>query len=146
VVFVAWSGGERREGLSVINTMGAKRGFDTLEVEAVIELSGVGAGSGESIALAEGSSYRLVQLFDRAAGRLGVSTTTRGRGPHFDLVTLPGFGERSALTVYVSWDGSDRLAHTPQDTIEIIDPEKLGQVGRTTLLTLMMLSREVTGW
>jgi hypothetical protein len=52
-------------------------------------------------------------------------------------------GNRSALTAYVSWDGSDRTAHTPEDTFEATDPEKLEQVGQTTLLALTVLSREI---
>lgn len=143
VVFVAWTGGERSEGLSLINVMNAKTGFDNLNVEAVIELSGVGAGDGRAIALGEGSSYRLVQLFQQAAGRTGAATTTRGRGPHYGLPTRTGFGGRDALTLDVSWDGSDRTAHTPQDTAGAIDPEKLRQIGETTLLTLNVLAREV---
>jgi hypothetical protein len=143
VVFVAWPGSERNESLSVSNVMNAKLGFRSLAVEAVIELSGVGAGDGKAIALGQGSSFRLVQLFQKAASRLGVSTTTRGRGPHYGMSAAPGFGERSALTAYVSWDGSDRTAHTPEDTFEAIDPNKLEQVGQTTLLALTVLSREV---
>jgi hypothetical protein len=42
----------------------------------------------------------------------------------------------------VSWDGSDATAHTPQDTLETIDLEKLRKSGQTTLLALMVLSRE----
>lgn len=143
VVFVAWTGGERTEGLSVSNVMNAKAGFMSLTVEAVIELSGVGAGDGSEIALEQGSSFRLVQLFQKAAGRLGVSTTTRGRGPHHGMFASRGFGGRSALSLYVSWDGSDRTAHTPEDTLEALDPKKLRQVGQTTLLALTVLSREV---
>ncbi len=143
VVFVAWSGGERSEGLSVTNVMNAKTGFSSLTVEAVIELIGVAAGDGQAIALGEGSSYRLVKLFQQAAGRIGVATTTRGRGPHFARPARPSFGGRDALTLDVSWDGADRLAHTPQDAVEIIDPGKLRQVGQTTLLILNVLAREV---
>jgi hypothetical protein len=143
VVFAAWTGGERNESLSVSNMMSAKLGFNSLTVEAVIELSGVGAGDGQGIALKQGSSYRLVQLFQKAAGRLGVSATTRGRGPHYGMYAARGFGGRSALTAYVSWDGSDRTAHTPEDTFEAIDPRKLEQVGQTTLLALTVLGREV---
>ncbi len=112
-------------------------------METVIELSGVGAGTGKGIALGQGSSYRLVQLFQKAAGRLGVSTTTRGRGPHYGIYTKPGYGGRSALAVYVSWDGSDRTAYTPKDASEAIGPDKLEQVGQTTLLALTVLSREL---
>ena len=112
IVFVAWSGGERQEGLSVKNVMNAKIGFPTLSVESVIELSGLGAGDGKEVALGEGSSYRLTQLYQKAADRLGVATTTRGRGPHFGAQAATAFGGRDALSLYVSWNGSDRTAHT----------------------------------
>jgi hypothetical protein len=143
VVFVAWTGGERGDNLSVRDVMNAKLGFSSLTVETVIELSGVGAGDGQGIALGDGSSHRLVKLYQRAAGRMGVSTTTRGRGPHFGMHVRPESRNESALPIYVSWDGSDRTAHTPEDTVEAIDPEKLEGVGQTTLLTLTVLSREV---
>jgi len=143
VVFVAWPDGERYEGLSVSNTMNTKTYLRSLDVEAVLELSGVGAGTGEGIALGPGSSFRLVQLLQKAAGRMGVSMTTRGRGPHHGIYTQPGYGGRSALTAYISWDGSDQTAHTTEDTFETIDPNKLEQVGQTTLLALTVLSREM---
>ncbi|GAB4527860.1 MAG: hypothetical protein Kow0063_03550 [Anaerolineae bacterium] len=143
IVFVAWTGGERGETLSVRDVMNAKLGFSSLTVEAVIELSGVGAGVGKGVALGDGSSHRLVQVFQEAAHRVGVSTTTRGRGPHFGVYVRPDSRSESALPVYVSWDGSDRLAHTTGDTFETIDPEKLEKVGRTALLALTVLGREV---
>jgi hypothetical protein len=143
VVFVAWAGGERGEALGVRDVMNAKLGFSSLTVEAVIELSGVGAGDGKEIALGDESSYRLVQLYQEAAGRTGVSTTTRGRDPHFDSYFRPETRSESALPLCVSWDGSDRIAHTVEDTFEAIDSEKVEQVGQTTLLALTVLSREV---
>ncbi len=142
VVFVAWAGGQRREGLSVDAVMNTHLGFDQLNVEDVIELSGVGGGDGPSMVLGQDSSYRLVQLFQAAADRLGYSTTTRGRGPHYGLTIQPGFGGRKGLSLDVSWDGSDRLAFTPQDTLSSIDPQKIRQVGETTLLGLTVLTRE----
>ena len=143
VVFVAWAGGERSEGLSLFNVMNAKIGFSSLHIEAVIELSGVGGGSGSALLLGQGSSFRLVQLFQDAAGRLGVAATTRGRDPHFGQPAPPGFGGRSALTMYLSWDGADALTDTPRDTPAAIELPKLEQVGRTALLALHTLSREV---
>ena len=142
IVFSAWSGGERSQGFSVKNVMNAKKGLGLLTVEAVLELSGMGAGTGDAIQLSEGSSYRLVQLFQTAASRLGNAVTTRGRDPHFGLPRQAGFGGRSGLTLNVSWDGSDATAHTAQDTAETIDLEKLRKSGQTTLLTLLVLSRE----
>jgi ABC-type dipeptide/oligopeptide/nickel transport system permease subunit len=143
VVFVAWAGGERQEGLSVTNAMSAKLGFSQLTVESVLELSGVGAGSGKEIAVGEGSSYRLARLLQAAASRLGVPTTTRGRGPHYGMPVPGGFEGRDAMTLYLSWNGSDELAHTSQDSPEAIDPKKLEQFGSVTSLALSVLSREV---
>jgi ABC-type dipeptide/oligopeptide/nickel transport system permease component len=141
IVFVAWSSGERREGFSVAYAMNAKHGFNLLTVESVIELSGVGDGSGTGIALGQGTSFSLVQLFQDAARRVGVPVTTRGRGPHFGVDIQSGFGGRSALTAYVSWDGSDQAAHTAADTFEAVDPNKLRSVGQTTLLVVSVLGQ-----
>jgi peptide/nickel transport system permease protein len=143
LVFVAWSGGERYDSLSVTNIMNAKIGFSQLTVEAVLELSGVGGGDGNEVALGQGSSYRLVQLLQSAGDQLGVPTTTRGRSPHYGIASQSGFGGRSALTAYVSWSGSDGTAHTPQDDWQMIDPAKMKATGETTLLALTVLSREV---
>jgi hypothetical protein len=142
VLFVAWAGGERQEGLSVVNVLNARPGASELNVEAVVELSGVGYGTGNSISLGNDSSYRLVKLFQAAASRYSLPTTTRGRNPHYGMPLPSAFGGRDAMTLSVSWDGSDSLAHTPRDTIDIIDPAKLYDIGRTTYLTLLVLSRE----
>jgi hypothetical protein len=142
IVFVAWNGGERWEGFSVVNVMSAKVGFNRLHVEAVLELTGVGGGRGEAIALGPGTSYRLAQLIEAAGRRTGVAVTTRGRDPHFGLPTAPGHGERDALSAYISWDGSDALAHLPTDDLSRIEPTKLEDVGRTLSLVLTVLSRE----
>jgi ABC-type dipeptide/oligopeptide/nickel transport system permease subunit len=142
IVFAAWAGGERQEGLSVVSIMNARPGAQDLTVETVIELSGVGYGTGSAIAIGEESSYRLVNLFQEAASRYDLATTTRGRGPHYDMPALAVFGGREATTLALSWEGSDDLAHTTKDIPEIIVPEHLRDVGRTTLLTLLMLARE----
>jgi hypothetical protein len=142
VLFVAWAGGERQEGLSVVNILNARPGASSLTVEAVLELSGVGYGTGKSISIGSDSSYRLVQLFQKAAGRYHVPTTTRGRGPHYDLPVRSIFGGRDAMTLSISWDGSDHLAHTPHDAITLIDPAKLRDIGRSAYLTLLVLCRE----
>lgn len=141
VVFVAWPGGERGGGLQVDRVMGSRNRLNVLTVEAVVELSGVGAGSGSDIAFGQGSSFRLVQLFQSAAGRLRVGTTTRGREPHFAL-PMGGDREPEALTVYLSWDGSDVAAHTPRDTLETVDLDKLRRSGETAALGVTVLARE----
>jgi hypothetical protein len=142
ILFVAWAGGERQEGLSIVNVLNARPGASEMTVESVIELSGIGYGTGNSINLGNDSSFRLVRLFQEAASRYDLPTTTRGRNPHYGMPLPTAFGGRTAMTLSISWDGSDALAHTPQDGFEIIDPAKLYDVGRTTLLTLLVVSRE----
>ncbi|HET6845660.1 MAG TPA: M28 family peptidase, partial [Anaerolineales bacterium] len=142
VLFAAWAGGDRQEGLSTTNIMNARAGGAELTVETVVELSGVGYGTGEAISIGNDSSYRLVQLFQQAAARYGAPTTTLGRGPHYDMPVLSMFGGRKATTLSLSWDGSDEKAHTPEDTFALMDPTKLRDVGRSAYLTLLVLSRE----
>jgi peptide/nickel transport system permease protein len=142
VLFAARTGGERQEGLSTTNIMNARPGAADLTVETVIELSGVGYGTGQAISIGNDSSYRLVQLFQQAARRYNAPTTTLGRGPHYDLPVASMFGGRKATTLSLSWDGSDDKVHTPDDTLALIDPVKLRAVGQSTYLTLLVLSRE----
>lgn len=143
VVFTAWAEGERGSALSLSNVMNAKSGFGLLRVDTVMELSGMGGGDGQGVALSEGSSFRLVQLYQDSASRFGLETTTRGRGPHFGTAARAGFGGRSALSLYLSWDGADRLAHSEGDVAAAVDPEKIKRSGQASLLALMVLSREV---
>jgi hypothetical protein len=142
VMFVAWTGGERQEGLSTTNVLNARPGAIEMTVETVIELSGVGYGTGDTISIGNDSSYRLVQLFQEAAKRYDAPTTTLGRGPHYDLPARSVFGGREATTLSLSWDGSDHLAHTPDDTLALMDPAKIRQIGTSTYLTLLVLCRE----
>jgi hypothetical protein len=86
IIFIAWAGGERSEGLNVVNAMNARPGASELNIEVVLELSGVGYGTGNAISLGEDSSYRLVKLFQEAASKYNVPTTTRGRGPTMGMM------------------------------------------------------------
>jgi peptide/nickel transport system permease protein len=143
VVFVAWTGGEHAESLSIKNVMNAKAGFGLLTVEAVVELSGVGGGIGNGLVVEEGSSFRLANLVKDAGAKFNTPVSARGRGPHADMVASSGFGGRSALSAYLSWDGSDVLAHTPRDTVENIEPASLKKAGQTAALLVTILSREI---
>jgi peptide/nickel transport system permease protein len=142
VMFVAWAGGQRQEGLSTVNILNARPGAGSLTVETIMELSGVGAGTGSSIAIGNDSSFRLVQLFQEAAGAYRTPTTTRGRGPHYGVQVSSVFGGRKATTLSLSWDGSDQTAHTAADSVDSIDPNKIRQIGRAAYLTLLVLSRD----
>jgi Zn-dependent M28 family amino/carboxypeptidase len=143
IVFIAWSGGEHFEGFSVANAVNDTTAFDAKNVEAVLELSGVGAGDGDALLLGEGSSYRLMKLFQQAAGQMGGKITNRGRAVHAGMKISSGFGERKGVSAFLSWEGSDRLSHTDQDTLENIDREKINQTGKIISLVLSVIGREV---
>ncbi len=51
-----------------------------------MKLIGVGAGEGEKILLNRSTSDRLTELFQKAARRLKVEASTRGKGIHDDEV------------------------------------------------------------
>jgi hypothetical protein len=91
----------------------------------------------------EGSSFRLANLVKDAGAKFNTPVSARGRGPHADMVASSGFGGRSALSAYLSWDGSDVLAHTPRDTVENIEPASLKKAGQTAALLVTILSREI---
>jgi len=142
VIFVAWAGAERRLKADVDRFMRAKRGFiSAYRVAAVVELIGVGAGEEDKILLDRSTSDRLTELFQKAAKRLKVEATTRGEGIHDDYSLYP-YPDGKLAQITLTWEGSGVHAHTPADTVESIDPEKLSKMGRTAALGLMVLARE----
>lgn len=135
VVFVAWCGGERGKSLDASRVMSARRGFNTLSLQAVVELSGVGGGSGQGLLIGAGSDAHLAQIFKNAADRLNANV----------VPTPPGaqpLRKRLAL-IDLRWDGARQTAHTAQDTPGLIEPDKLRQVGQVTTLALTIISREL---
>lgn len=143
IIFIAWTGGDRSEQLDLYEVINFNPNLKNFQIEGVIELTGVGAGSGRMVAIGESSSYRLIQLYQEAAAKMGVRTTTRGRGPHYAFPIMNLVSPRSAPSLYLSWHGSDELAHTPLDNLESIDLEKIEKVGQSTTLMLTVMSREV---
>ncbi len=140
IVFVAWSGGDRFQPLNADNVMNAKTGFTNLNVEGVIQLSGVAGGTGKGIAIDKGTSFRMATLVQKAAQKMGMSTTNRGRGPHFGISNESSGG--AAMDAFIHWDGSDALVHTKEDTFENIDQVKLRKTGQAITLVVTVLSRE----
>ncbi len=144
IVFTAWTGMEHNQSFNSKNIMNAMRGLNLLTLEAVIEINAVGAGDGNAIALGPSSSYRLVQLFERSAKRTGARVTTLGDAPHSggseDRADVMG---RSALSLFVGWDGSSASAHTLDDNLEAIDPRKLNDTGETLALHILVMSHHM---
>ncbi len=141
VFFVAWAGAERGQIADIERFLRARLGFiGAYKIVAAVELTGVGAGSGETLLLKRSTSGRLTELFQEASRRAGVPVSTKGQGVHDEWETHQP--DTRIPRIVLTWEGSGDTAHTPLDTIEGIDPEKLYDTGRTAALGLMVLCRE----
>lgn len=151
-LFVAFSG-EGREGGSLVprpeiaNLLQAKHGFSLVfEIEAVIELRGLGAGEGEGLILSTGGSLRLANLFEDVARHLGVQTTRAGELLDISVVFESGSsfdsGEEGPQ-IGLSWEGWGETSRTSGDTVEAISAEKLEKAGEVLSLALMIIGREI---
>jgi peptide/nickel transport system permease protein len=150
-LFVAYTG-EGQEGgewvspVEVEEFLRAKKGFsENFEVEAVVNLRGLGAGTGEGVVISAGGSLRLADLLERAAGQMGVSSRRSGDPIDISIVfEEKELGEegQKAPDVGLSWEEWEAMSRTPADTIASISRDKLEESGRTLSLALMILGRE----
>jgi peptide/nickel transport system permease protein len=150
-LFVAYSG-EGLEGggavapRDVSRYLQAKPGFSgSFEVEAVLDLRGLGAGQGDGLVISAGGSLRLANLVETAARQMGVKTH-RAREPVdisivFEEKGLEEGGQKTP-NVSLSWDGWEATSRMPTDTLAAISADKLARAGRALALALMILGRE----
>jgi hypothetical protein len=143
VMFVAWAGEEVRNPPSFWNMLRSRPGWlERYRISAAVELHGVGAGTGDILLLDGGTRGRLTEAIQEAASRLNVNTTTLGigiRGVYTNLYPRP---DTTIPYISLTWEGSYATAHTLQDTIENIDPQKLRDAGRTAALAVMYMAHE----
>lgn len=153
MMFVAYSA-EGLEGGETISIppnpqkmLQAKIGFGaSFTVKAVVDLRGLGGGTGNRLAISTGGSQRLGDLLEKSGRQMGIATVRADDPVDFTRV----FAERSAREsgqaapqISMFWEGSEELAGTPHDTFDTISPETLEKSGRTLALTLMILGREI---
>jgi hypothetical protein len=154
ILFVAYSG-EGLEGgnpvlpLDVTQFLQSKYGFsNAFEIEAVVDLRGVGGGSGDSLAIAAGGSLRLAELVEQSAGQMNVATSRTADPVDMSIVfsdqSLQAGGQE-APQVGIHWEGWEETAATAADTMAIISADKLEQAGEAVTLALMIMGRE-TGY
>jgi hypothetical protein len=151
MMFVAYSregleGGEQVSEPDLNRLLRARKGLSNLQPEAIVELRGVGAGSGKRLEIAAGGSQRLARLFESAARRVGVRTVRAQET--MDLSAIygdsgsAGQGGSDTPKVRVFWEGWEETSRRPGDTVESVTPAKLEQAGQTLALALMVLGRE----
>jgi len=125
----------------------AKIGLSGLEIEAIVLIRGIGAGSGDRVEISSGGSLRLAQLLDRAARQMGVRINRAEEAIDisviYDASASFGGGGEKAPTIGMYWEGWQEYSRTPQDKLEIISQERLDQAGRTLALALMIMGQEI---
>jgi Zn-dependent M28 family amino/carboxypeptidase len=143
LMFVAWAGEELHAAPSFWNMLRGRVGWvDRYRIAAVVELKGVGAGTGDTLLIQRSTSGRLTEVLRQAARRIKVSTSTLGVSIHGVYSSLYTRQAEKVPYIYVTWEGSHVTALTAQDTIEGIQTDKLGEAGRVTALAVMYLGHE----
>ena len=150
IFFLAWCMAERRQELDLQRVLSVRPGFlEAYRIGAVIEVRGVGAGTGTNLVLEQATSGRVTEAFREAARREGVPVSTRGQTVHaagnypfYGASFIPTPGKPRLPYLALSWDGSQATEHLPGDTVEHIDPQRLEQAGRVLCLALMRIAGE----
>lgn len=151
-LFVAYSGegldgGEPVSDLDVKRYLQSKPGFSTqLQLEAVVQLRGVGGGAGDRLEVSAGGSLRLAELAEQAADQMGVYVVRADGdmdiGVIYDQDNPFLQGGQEAPMVRLLWEGWEEHSRLPTDTLANVSAANLEQAGRSLALTLMVLGRE----
>ncbi len=149
-LFVAYSGegieGGARFIPEVAKFLQTKYGFSSnYQLEAIIELRGMGTQIGDELILYTGGSLRLADLFEAAANRMDVPVRRAGGDVDLSIV----FEERSAYaggeeapTIGLAWEGWEITANTSADTPDAVSQDHLELSGEALNLAMMILGRE----
>jgi len=150
-LFIAYAG-EGMEGgewvhPDISDFLQAKTGFlNSFNLEAVIEIRGVGAGSGDAVLLSTGGSLRLVELFESSARKLRIPI--KRAEDRIDLSVIfeegnPYSAADEAPYLVLYWDGWWEIGGTAQDNLETINPDYLQKAGEVLSLGVMVIGHEL---
>jgi ABC-type dipeptide/oligopeptide/nickel transport system permease component len=147
-LFVAFSGEGLEGGVRVFprvsKLLQTKFGFSSsYEIEAIIDLRGLGSAEGKELVIYSGGNQRLEKLVKRAAFQNGVPVLRARENVNISVVfEEQKGGGQEAPNIRVSWSGWEANSHLPTDTLENISPTNLEKAGRVICLALMLIGRE----
>ncbi len=148
-LFVAYSG----EGLpdlaaapEIATFLGARTGFDTaFDVQGVIYLRGLAAGSENTLAVWARENSDLSKLLSTAANLSGMETERADGSPSMNIF-VPDSPEMNLAAPYplvgLSRQGWERSARLAGDSQTFLSPDDLEASGEALSLGLMILGRE----
>ncbi len=150
LVFIAYSGEGLEGGMPVVASdvskfLQGRKGFASLDVEAIIHLRGLGAGSGKALVVSSQGSMRLARLFEDAARKMGVRTRRAQDAVEIGIIFEDKGrweGGQEAAEALVAWQGWQETSRLSTDTLEAISTSHLDQAGRALTLALMIMGRE----
>ncbi|UCC50389.1 MAG: ABC transporter permease subunit [Anaerolineaceae bacterium] len=153
-IFIAYSGegldgGERVHDPDVNRFLQAKTGFASrFEPVAIVQLRGLGDGSGERLEVSASGSLRLADVFETAAKQTGVRPLRSEEAIDISMIYEEGnsstdSGGQQAPVVRLFWEGWEENARTAADVPQNISDENLQKAGRALAMALMALGREI---
>jgi ABC-type dipeptide/oligopeptide/nickel transport system permease subunit/ABC-type lipoprotein export system ATPase subunit len=143
VMFVAWAGGDLHTAPDFWGMLRQRPGFlEQYRIVAAIDLVGVGSGTTDTLLIDYSSSSRLTEALQQAARRSGVTASTLGSGVHGVYGNLYQTPEKKIPYISVTWAGSGVNVHTPQDSAENLQVQKIQNAGRVAALVTMYLGHE----
>jgi hypothetical protein len=116
-------------------------------VQAIVNLRGLGNGTGDALVYSALGSRRLSGLFERSARQMGTSARPQGGGIDISIVYEEKSrweGGQEAPEIRLNWEGWEATARQPTDTPETLSADKLERAGKAITLALMVLGREAT--
>ncbi len=153
-LFIAYSGegldgGEPVSDPEIKKFLQAKTGFASrFEPVAIVQLRGLGDGSGNRLEVSSAGSLRLADLFETSAKQSGVDSVRSEEPIDMSLIyeevsSGSDTGGKQAPVVRLFWEGWDETSRLPTDTPDQISEEKLEKAGRALAMALMALGREI---
>lgn len=152
-LFIAYSGegldgGEPISNPNIRRFLQAKTGFASrFEPVAIVQLRGLGNGSGDRLEVSSSGSLRLADVFESAAKQMGVKPLRSEEAIDISMIyeedssSADSRGQQAPV-VRLFWEGWEETARTADDIPESISQEKLEKAGRALAMALMALGRE----
>ena len=111
-------------------------------------LHGAGTGTREVMELSGSGNLRLLNLFDDAAAQIGLKTE-RARDAVDLRASVGTRGNRfrssddgGPPTITLGFEGWDKHSGLPTDSVDMIDPDWMEQIGKTLSTALMVIGQE----
>lgn len=151
-LFVAYSGEGLDGGESVFDPdvsrfLQAKTGFAmAFDLEAIVQLRGLGGGFGERLEVSVAGSLRLAKLLGKSARQMGVKADRVNEAIDIGVIYAGGNPSlesgQDAPIVRLYWEGWEEYSRLPIDRLENVSAYNLEEAGRALAMALMIMGRE----